>query len=210
MILFLLWSALGFGLAVIYASFFEWLLHRFVMHRPLGNFAYAFRAHTLTHHRIFKADHSYHLHDPKDARTIPMAWWNGPVLIALVLLPFVGAGWALGSSAVTWGAVLAVSIYYSVYETLHWCMHQPSHRSIERTGLFFRLNGHHLLHHRYMRKNFNVVLPLADLCLGTLLLRSKVRFAQATGAGVPDVQPRNAVSLVARNRHVLPDTGGAA
>ena len=43
----------------------------------------------------------------------------------------------------------------------------------------FRLNGHHLLHHRYMNKNFNVVLPLADLCLGTLLLRSKIAFAQA-------------------------------
>ena len=44
-----------------------------------------------------------------------------------------------------------------------------------------------------MRKNFNVVLPLADLCLGTLLLRSKVRFAQATGSTVPDVQPLDAV-----------------
>ncbi len=210
MISFLLWSALGFGLAIIYASFFEWLLHRYVMHRPLGSFAYAFRAHTLTHHRIFKADESYHLHDPKDAHTIPMAWWNGPVLIALMLLPFIGAGWALGSSAVTWGAAVAVSIYYSVYETLHWCMHQPGGRSVERTGLFFRLNGHHLLHHRYMRKNFNVVLPLADLCLGTLLLRSKVRFAQATGAPVPNVQPHDATSSVTRGAHTLPETGAAA
>ena len=203
----LLWSALGFGLAVIYASFFEWLLHRYVMHRPSGSFTYAFRAHTLTHHRIFKADESYHLHNPKDAHTIPMAWWNGPVLIALMLLPFIGAGWALGSSAVTWGAVVAVSIYYSVYETLHWCMHQPGDRPVERAGLFLRLNGHHLLHHRYMRKNFNVVLPLADLCLGTLLLRSKVSFAQATGATVPNVQPRDAVSFVTSGAHTLLDTG---
>ena len=207
---FLAWSTLGFCLAIVYASFFEWLLHRFVMHRPLGSFVYAFRAHTLTHHRIFKADHSYHLHDAKDAHTIPMAWWNGPVLIVLMLLPFVGAGWALGSSAVTWGALLAFSAYYSVYETLHWCMHQPGERSVERTGLFFRLNGHHLLHHRYMRKNFNVVLPLADLCLGTLLLRSKVCFAQAMGASVPDVQPRNLVPFVARDKPFTPDTGEAA
>jgi hypothetical protein len=41
-----------------------------------------------------------------------------------------------------------------------------------------------------MHKNFNVVLPLADLLLGTLLLRSKVCFPQARGAAVPDVQPR--------------------
>jgi hypothetical protein len=41
-----------------------------------------------------------------------------------------------------------------------------------------------------MGKNFNVVLPLADLCLGTLLTRSKVHFKQATGPCVPDVQPK--------------------
>ncbi len=210
MVHFLFWSVLGFGLAVVYASFFEWLLHRFVMHRPLGSFVYAFRAHTLTHHRIFKADHSYHLHDAKDAHTIPMAWWNGPALIVLMLLPFIGAGWALGSSAVTWGALLAFSAYYSVYETLHWCMHQPGGRSVERTGLFFRLNGHHLLHHRYMRKNFNVVLPLADLCLGTLLLRSKVGFAQANGSTVPDVQPRNIISSAAIEKRYIPGRGEAA
>jgi hypothetical protein len=43
-----------------------------------------------------------------------------------------------------------------------------------------------------MHKNFNVILPLADLCLGTLLPRSKVRFAQPRGLGVPDVQPLRA------------------
>jgi hypothetical protein len=41
-----------------------------------------------------------------------------------------------------------------------------------------------------MNKNFNVVLPLADLCLGTLLLRSKVQFKQACGPSVPNVQPK--------------------
>ena len=43
-----------------------------------------------------------------------------------------------------------------------------------------------------MHKNFNVVLPFADLCLGTLLLRSKVHFKQAEGPAVPNVQPRSA------------------
>jgi hypothetical protein len=41
-----------------------------------------------------------------------------------------------------------------------------------------------------MNKNFNVVLPLADSILGTLLLRSKVQFNQATGPSVPNVQPK--------------------
>jgi sterol desaturase/sphingolipid hydroxylase (fatty acid hydroxylase superfamily) len=68
-------------------------------------------------------------------------------------------------------------------------MHLPRRRHIERSGLFFRLNGHHLLHHRSMHKNFNVVLPLADLLLGTLLLRSKIAFPQPVGPAVPNLQP---------------------
>jgi heme/copper-type cytochrome/quinol oxidase subunit 3 len=58
-------------------------------------------------------------------------------------------------------------------------LHKPKRRVVER--IFFLLNGHHLLH---------VVLPLADLCLNTLLVRSKVCFAQARDEGVPDVQPK--------------------
>jgi len=72
---------------------------------------------------------------------------------------------------------------------LHWCMHLPRQRRVERCGIFFRLNGHHLLHHRYMNKNFNVVLPLADLMLGTFLARSTMNFAQARGPSIPNVQP---------------------
>jgi len=74
-------------------------------------------------------------------------------------------------------------------------MHIPGKRRVERSGLFFRLNGHHLLHHRYMNRNFNVVLPLADLFFGTLLARSKIRFAQPQGPPVPDVQLRAAHTL---------------
>jgi sterol desaturase/sphingolipid hydroxylase (fatty acid hydroxylase superfamily) len=160
------------------------------MHQPLGGFAYPFKSHALVHHRIFKSDHTYHLIHEADKRTIPMAWWNGPVLIAVGLLPFVLAALLSGQWGILAGAVVACGGYYGAYEYLHWCMHLPRKRHVERSGIFFRLNGHHLLHHRYMGKNFNVVLPLADLCLGTLLLRSKIHFKQAVGPSVPDVQPR--------------------
>jgi len=60
---------------------------------------------------------------------------------------------------------------------------------MEMSWFFRRLNGHHLLHHRYMHKNFNVVFPVADFLLGTLVVRAKTRFAQPTGPAIPDVQP---------------------
>ena len=184
------WFAAGFPAAVVYSSFFEWTLHRYVMHRPVGLFTYPFRTHALIHHQTFKADHTYHLVNEEDRHTIPMAWWNGPVLVALVAGPFALAAWWLGSWGLAVGALVAAALYYAAYEYMHWCMHLPRKRGIERSGIYFRLNGHHLLHHRYMHKNFNVVLPLADLCLGTLLLRSKVHFKQAEGPSVPNVQPR--------------------
>lgn len=160
------------------------------MHRRVKFFLYPFERHTLVHHHIFKADETYHLIHEKDKYTIPMAWWNGPALIAVGIIPFVVASIYLKSWGFATGAFLSCCSYYGAYEYMHWCMHLPRKRSVERSGIFFRLNGHHLLHHRYMGKNFNVVLPLADLCLGTLLLRSKVHFKQALGPSVPNVQPK--------------------
>ena len=187
---FIFWVAIGFVVATVYASFFEWTLHRFVMHRPLWKFRYPFESHALVHHRVFRADETYHLIHAQDAKTIPMAWWNGPVLVMVGMSPFVLAVFFVGSWGFPCGALLACAGYYAAYEYMHWCMHLPKKRQVERSGIFFRLNGHHLLHHRYMKRNFNVVLPLADLFLGTLLLRAPVCFKQARGPAVPDVQPR--------------------
>jgi hypothetical protein len=181
---------LGFALAIVFASFFEWFLHKYVMHRPLGKFVYPFETHAVVHHRIFKADHTYHLINEKDKHTIPMAWWNGPVLVLLCQLPFLAACLFFGNYWMLLGSFVACALYYAAYEYMHWCMHLPKQRRVEQSWIFFRLNGHHLLHHRYMHKNFNVVLPLADLLTGTLMLRSKVCFAQAQGPRVPNVQPK--------------------
>ena len=181
--------AAGLVLGTVFDSFFEWVLHRYVMHRKVGPFDYAFRQHALVHHRVFQADSTYHLRQEADKGTVPMAWWNGPVLIAITQMPMALAAWLTGQWGLLGGSLLASCLYYAAYEYMHWCMHVPRQRQLERSGIFFRLNGHHLLHHRYMGKNFNVVLPLADWCLGTLLVRSHLRFAQARGAAVPDVQP---------------------
>jgi hypothetical protein len=186
---FLLWTLVGVALGIVVDSFFEWTLHKYVMHRPVGSFRYAFNAHAVVHHQTFKADHTYHLQHEKDKETIPMAWWNGPVLILIGSLPLVLVAWISGQWAIALGGAIATASYYGVYEYMHWCMHLPKQRRIEKGRLFRLLNGHHILHHRYMHKNFNVVLPLADLILGTLMLRARTHFAQVTGPGVPNLQP---------------------
>lgn len=198
-----------FFAGIIFASFFEWTLHRFVMHQTVLGFDYAFKAHAVVHHHTFKSDHTYHLINEKDKKTIPMAWWNGPFLIAtntilLAIIPIAiidiyHGSWFISlrtASTITIATMLAFASYYGAYEYIHWCMHLPKARRIEMSWIFRKLNGHHLLHHRYMHKNFNVVMPLADLCLGTLLLRSKIKFPQARGPSVPDVQPKTVQTSV--------------
>jgi len=188
--LFLTWMAAGMALGIVFDSIFEWAFHRFFMHRRVPAFEYPFERHALVHHRVFKADESYHLIHEQDRHTVPMAWWNGPALIVAVQAPFIILAFFVGGVPLVCGTFAATCLYFVAYEYLHWCMHVPGKRRLERNGIFFRLNGHHLLHHRYMNRNFNVVLPLADLLFGTLLTRSKISFAQAHGPAVPNVQPK--------------------
>ncbi len=192
MTFFLIWCLVGLSIGTVFASFFEWTLHKYVMHKPLGKFRYAFQAHAVVHHQVFKADDSYHLQDDKDKETIPMAWWNGAVLILIGMIPFSIVSLVTGQWGFTVGGLIAFTCYYCFYEYIHWCMHLPKARRIEKPRWFRKLNGHHLLHHRYMHKNFNVVLPIADFLLGTLLIRSKKPFMQPVGPAVPDVQPLEA------------------
>jgi hypothetical protein len=188
---FVMWPAVGFAAGVMFASFVEWALHKYFMHRPFFGFDYPFQAHAIVHHHVFKSDHTYHVINPADKKIIPMAWWNGPAIIAVGMIPVLALAWGSHRWDASIGTLVAFIVYFCAYEYMHWCMHLPKARRVEKSWVFYRLNGHHLLHHRYMHKNFNVVLPFADLCLGTLLLRSKIKFPQARGAAVPDVQPRS-------------------
>ena len=102
-------SILGFVSGIIFASFFEWVLHRYVMHRPVGRFVYPFEAHAIVHHRTFKADHTYHLIHEADKYTIPMAWWNGPVLVLCCQIPFLIASIMMGNYWLLPGSFISCS-----------------------------------------------------------------------------------------------------
>jgi hypothetical protein len=191
---FLLLTLYSFVGNVIFGSFCEWILHRYVMHRKPFGFSYAFRAHALVHHHQFGHGATYHLIHPatQDKSKITMAKWNGPVLILAFSMPSLVLSIIFGLWSIWVGSIIAFSAYYIAYEYMHWCMHLPKARRLEKSWIFRRLNGHHLLHHLYMGKNFNVVFPLADLCLGTLMRRSPIKFAPPGGDSIADVQPKTA------------------
>lgn len=171
----LLFFASAFLAGFVYSSFFEWVLHRFLMHRPLGFFRYPFRAHALTHHQTFGGKESYHLLDPKNRKVIRMAWWNAPLLLALHAPLALLASQAAGSWWVGAGFLAAFLSYYGLYEYFHWCMHVPQRRWFQSTRLFRWVDGHHRMHHIQPTKNLNVVLPLADVVFRTRLAWSAYR-----------------------------------
>lgn len=170
MVVVLLGQALLVGALFVYASFFEWSLHRFLMHRPLV-VSYPFRTHTLTHHRNFRSDASYHLHPGQSRDSLTFAWWNAPLLIGLHI-PVLWGVERYSGVPVVWTGVATLGLYYWLYEYGHWCMHVRKNRWIERTRVFRWLDAHHRGHHRLHATNLNVVFPLADY-----LFRTRRHFA---------------------------------
>lgn len=165
-VLFLVSQLSAFCVCVVYLSFFEWAFHRYAFHTPRVS-RLMFRAHTLVHHQIYKSDATYHTHHDHPDH-VPMNWWSLPAILGAHLPVFLLLQWATGIPLVV-GCVLAVCAYYMVYETIHWAMHVP--RAAHLLGCFraYRfLDAHHRTHHKYLLSNLNVVLPVADLALGTL------------------------------------------
>lgn len=154
-------------------SFFEWALHKFLMHGVLVK-TYPYRTHDRVHHVVFDAGRNYHLHDENHREIVTMAWWNAPVLM-LVNAPLpVLVAWLVGSWWVVAGAMAGYVAYYAAYEYLHWCMHVPGPRWFQRTRLFKWIDRHHRLHHLEPMRNLNVVLPIADFLLGTRMASAPV------------------------------------
>lgn len=167
--------AIAFLLGVVQSSFFEWAFHRFWLHRPWLP-KECFTNHTLIHHQLCKFDDTFHVVEEEQQEALTFQWWGGPALIAISIAP-----WALLAIALrTLGVILpyvaflitftvVTSIYYAGYEGLHFLMHKPTFPFIERSRPFQFIKRHHRIHHVHMNRNLNVLLPLADLMLGTLV-----------------------------------------
>jgi hypothetical protein len=150
----------------VYGSFFEWFLHKYLMHQPWWQ--YPFRAHALVHHGLFRTGPAYFLSDARHLRKIRFAWWNAP-LILILHAPAIFAIEILFNVSIACGAFAAIGAYYGLYEYLHYCMHVPKARRLEGTAWFRWLDSHHHMHHKRHANNLNVVLPLADAVFGTLI-----------------------------------------
>ncbi len=154
------------------ANLVEYIVHRWLMHRPLPVRA-LYRGHTLGHHRAFHHD-TMAVDSLREMELVMMPWYTviayfgaiGPVA-ALVARTFGrGAGGLLLLTGVT---------TFVLYEGMHALYHLPAATlaglGLDRNRLFNFVYRHHRHHHRLARMrwvNFNISCPLADRIFGTL------------------------------------------
>jgi hypothetical protein len=197
---------------IVQASVFEWIYHRYWLHRPWLP-PQMFTAHTLVHHQLCKHDDTFHVHDEEQEEALTFQWWGGPVLIAINLAPWAGAWWPLHAGGLPpsflivslIAVVMTLGLYYAAYEGFHYLMHRPTIAWIERSRPFRFLERHHRIHHAHMGKNFNVVVPFADLVFGTLLL-SNPEMPRSTSPAARTIARRHSRFGRKLRERMTPDT----
>jgi hypothetical protein len=155
----------------VYCSFFEWFIHRHIMHVKRFPLHDAFRGHTLVHHQLYHGER-FTVQPGQPAPHVALRWYAFPSMLAAHMVLF-AIFQKLTGLPIFWGATIGGVLYFSGYEYTHYLMHVPKGHFVERFGWFQFLRNHHRLHHKYMLRNLNVFVPLADVCFTAEGWRSK-------------------------------------
>lgn len=151
------------------ANFFEWRVHKHVLHRRRWPMKVIYDKHTPMHHMIY-VEEDMALRSTQEFRLvlIPAA---GVLGIVVTAAPFAIAIGRLWSASAGWLFLVTASLFMVSYELLHLSYHAPKDSFIGRRKVIAFLRAHHAKHHdpRFMQKwNFNVTIPLFDWIMGTM------------------------------------------
>jgi hypothetical protein len=151
------------------ANFFEWRVHKHVLHRRRWPLQVIYDKHTPMHHMIY-VEHDMALRSTREFRLvlIPAAGVLAIVASTIPLALVVSHFWSPGAA---WLFLVTASLFMVSYEVLHLCYHAPKDSFIGRQRWIRFLRAHHAKHHdpRFMQRwNFNVTIPLFDFFLGTM------------------------------------------
>jgi Fatty acid hydroxylase superfamily len=142
----------GFAAGLLWANFFEYAYHRFLLHLP-GTF---FGQKHLEHHATVGT--------PIEAEHVNLG--GSPLWVCLLFavncIPVVVVDLLL-RIRIAPGVLVAFTIYFIVTEEFHWRIHLGGWLP---PG-FHAARGHHLAHHARPNARFNIFLPLWDRLLRT-------------------------------------------
>lgn len=157
-------------LTFLMCNFFEWWLHRYVMHRPskIPLFRAVYSRHTLMHHQFF-TDSEMRFAGQHDFR---VTFFPPYALVVFTLMSIPAAlflGWAL-SPNVGWLFITTTTSMYLIYEFMHFCCHIDENWFVRNAPFINTIRRHHTAHHDQnimMERNMNLTFPVMDWLFGT-------------------------------------------
>jgi hypothetical protein len=152
------------------ANFFEWWIHRFVMHRPsrIKALRAIYTRHTLMHHQFF-TEEEMRFAGPIDWR---VTFFPPYALVTFTAISLPGAV-VLGqlvSANCGWLFVLTTTAMYLLYEFMHFCCHIDDNAFVRYFPMVNTIRRHHAAHHNQflmMERNMNLTFPIMDWLFGT-------------------------------------------
>ena len=143
---------LGFVFGLIWANWFEYAYHRYLLHWPGTFFA---REH-LRHHMS--------VNTPSEAEHLNLG--GSPVWVVLLFVinggPLVTLDWLLHLGFAS-GLLAAFALYFIVVEEVHWRLHLGEWLP----AVCDPARAYHLAHHERPNSKYNIFLPLWDVLLGS-------------------------------------------
>jgi hypothetical protein len=154
----------------IFCNFFEWWLHRYVMHRPWKNpiFRAVYNRHTLQHHQFFTG-REMRFADHRDYRVT----FFPPYALATFTLMSIPAAIVLGNLLtpnVGWLFIATTTSVYMLYEFMHFCCHVEENWFVRNMPFINSNRRHHTAHHDQslmMDYNMNLTFPIMDWLFST-------------------------------------------
>lgn len=149
----------------LFCNFFEWFLHRYIMHRPWKNpiFRAVYNRHTLQHHQFF-TDTEMRFADHRDYRVT----FFPPYALATFTLMSIPGAIVLGSlftPNVGWLFISTTTGMYMLYEFMHFCCHVKENWFVRNMPFVNTNRRHHAAHHDQsimMDYNMNLTFPIMD------------------------------------------------
>ena len=164
------WEYLTIPVVFLTANFFEWAVHRYVMHRPwnMPLLRAIYVRHTLMHHQFF-TEEEMHFADHHDWRVTFFPPYALVVFTLMSVPPAIAAGWFI-SPNVGWLLIATTTSMYMLYEFMHFCCHVNENWFVRYMPLVNTIRRHHAAHHNpaiMMGRNMNLTFPLMDYLMGT-------------------------------------------
>lgn len=165
------WWELGIvPVTFLAANFFEWWIHRFVMHRPsqVKAFRAIYNRHTLMHHQFF-TEQEMRFADHHDWRVTFFPPYALVTFTMMSIPPALVLGWLI-SPNVGWLLISTTTSMYLIYEFMHFCCHVDENWFVRHAPFVNTIRRHHTAHHNQsimMERNMNLTFPVMDWLFGT-------------------------------------------